>query len=115
MRNIRMASARLMPRRFTHSGSSSRRIEGDRLYHVLVWRRCHCNRPRLELDRKTIPVGIHNHNVALRPDQKQAWVTNNNAGTISIIDSGSNSVAKTIQTGKGLDTPISALTERRRL
>jgi DNA-binding beta-propeller fold protein YncE len=35
---------------------------------------------------KTIPVGIHNHNVALRPDQKQAWVTNNNAGTLSIID-----------------------------
>nr|CCD31986.1 YVTN family beta-propeller repeat protein [Methylocystis sp. SC2] len=50
---------------------------------------------------RTIPVGVHNHNVALRPDQKQAWVTNNNAGTISIIESGLNGVAKTIQTGNG--------------
>jgi YVTN family beta-propeller protein len=50
---------------------------------------------------RTIPVGIHNHNVALRPDQKQVWVTSNNAGTVSIIDTQSNSVVKNILTGKG--------------
>jgi len=33
---------------------------------------------------RTIPVRIHTHNVALRPDQKQVWVTNNDAGTVSI-------------------------------
>lgn len=34
---------------------------------------------------KSIKVGTQDRNVALSPDQKFAWVSNNNDGTISII------------------------------
>lgn len=33
-----------------------------------------------------IPVGVQNHDVALNPNQTQAWATNNNEGTVSFID-----------------------------
>lgn len=53
--------------------------------------------------KQTIPVGIHNHNVALRPDQKQAWVTNNNAGSVSVIDTAKDEVVKTIPVSNAPD------------
>lgn len=34
----------------------------------------------------SIPVGVQDHNVVLNPDQTQAWVTNNNDGTVSAFD-----------------------------
>ena len=36
--------------------------------------------------RQTIPVGIQNHTVFLAPDRKTAWVTNNNDGTVTVLD-----------------------------
>ena len=35
---------------------------------------------------RTIPVGVQDHNMFLSPGQKVAWVTNNNDGTVSIIE-----------------------------
>ncbi|MGZ8096620.1 MAG: YncE family protein [Methylosarcina sp.] len=46
--------------------------------------------------KQTISVRVHNHNVALRPDKRQAWVTNNNAGTVSVIDTLTDSIVNTI-------------------
>lgn len=49
---------------------------------------------------QTIPIGVHNHNVALRPDKRQAWVTNNNAGNVSIIDTVTDSIVNTVTVPK---------------
>ena len=40
--------------------------------------------------RRTIPVGVQNHNVFLAPDRKTAWVTNNNDGTVTVLDTATN-------------------------
>ena len=50
---------------------------------------------------RTIPVGVHNHNVFLSPDKKAAWVANNNNGTVSVIDTSKDSVIATISVGAG--------------
>lgn len=46
-------------------------------------------------------AGVQDHKVYLRPDQKIAWVTNNNDGTVSILDKSTDRVIKTIPTGSG--------------
>lgn len=37
-------------------------------------------------------VGVQNHNIILNPDQTRAWVTNNNEGTVSVIDTATDNV-----------------------
>jgi YVTN family beta-propeller protein len=48
-----------------------------------------------------VPVGIQNHNIILKPDQTRAWVTNNNEGTVSVVDTTTDKVIKTITVGVG--------------
>lgn len=50
---------------------------------------------------KTIPVGVHDHNVFLSPDRTEAWVANNNDGTVSVIDTRSDTVIATLSPGMG--------------
>lgn len=50
---------------------------------------------------KTIPVGVHDHNVFLSPDRSTAWVANNNSGTVSIIDTASDVMRETLSLGGG--------------
>ncbi|WP_434011226.1 YncE family protein [Methyloceanibacter sp.] len=50
---------------------------------------------------KTIPVGVHDHNVFLSPDRSAAWVANNNDGTVTIIDTASDEVRAVLPLGAG--------------
>jgi YVTN family beta-propeller protein len=47
----------------------------------------------------TIPVGRQPGRVAITRDGRHAYVTNNGAGTVSVIDTGSNAVTATIPSG----------------
>jgi YVTN family beta-propeller protein len=51
--------------------------------------------------RKTLPVGVQNHNVFLAPDRATAWVTNNADGTVSILDTANDAVVATVDVGVG--------------
>jgi YVTN family beta-propeller protein len=46
---------------------------------------------------RSVPVGVQDHNVFLSPDQSKAWVTNNNDGTVSVIDTSTDEVVDTIK------------------
>lgn len=50
---------------------------------------------------KTIPVGVHDHNVFLSPDRREAWVANNNDRTISVIDTATDEVSAVLKVGAG--------------
>lgn len=48
-----------------------------------------------------VPVGYKNHNAYLSPDKKELWVTNNNADSVSILDTATDTVVADIHTGLG--------------
>jgi serine/threonine-protein kinase len=48
----------------------------------------------------TIPVGTHPDGVAVAPDGRRAYVTNNDAGSVSMIDTATNIVTATIPVGR---------------
>jgi YVTN family beta-propeller protein/VCBS repeat-containing protein len=55
----------------------------------------------------TITVGHVPYNIAITPDGARAYVTNSNDGTVSVIDTASNTVIATIPTGGARDIVLS--------